>query len=269
MAFRRMQAPAIYRREPLERLIATLVGDLTFENLVHPLVINTVEINSGMQVIWGRPGLRDVRVGDCVFASCALPGMLPPQEIRGAFYVDGALVENLPVRIAALEGNSPVIALDVGSSTVLRAEVEKSGFAATYLRGLEIVMDRMMETDLQQWEGPPLLLVHPRVEHVGMFSFNHSRELIEEGYRATRAALAAPEGFPERGPGIYPRRTVQVRVDRERCIGCGSCVMHAPAVFRLDAGGKAEILEPIQEWSPIDGGYVRNCPTYAISARLA
>ena len=39
-------------------------------------------------------------------------------------------------------------------------------------------------------------------------------------------------------------------------------------VSDLHAGyGKAEVLSPVQTWSPIDGAYVLNCPTYAISVR--
>jgi ferredoxin len=45
--------------------------------------------------------------------------------------------------------------------------------------------------------------------------------------------------------------------------------MRAPDVFRLDPVGKAEVIEEIQTWSPLDGDFVRQCPTYAISARLA
>ena len=37
--------------------------------------VNTVDLNSGAQALWGLPGLDDVRVADAVFASCALPGM--------------------------------------------------------------------------------------------------------------------------------------------------------------------------------------------------
>jgi len=69
--------------------------------------------------------------------------------------------------------------------------------------------------------------------------------------------------------GIFPRRRVRIRVDRTRCISCGDCVARAPAVFRLDHEGRAEVLEAVQVWSPLDGDYVRNCPSYAISARLA
>jgi NTE family protein len=270
MALKRMRAPAIYRKEPLDALISDLVGSITFDDLKHRLVINTVELNSGMQVLWGLPGLRHVRVADAVFASCALPGIFPPREINGRWYVDGAVTENMPVAISQVQCDGPVLAVDVGSTSSLRNNVQDDGFAATYIRGLEIVMQTMKETRIRYWAAPPLVLVHPRVEHISMFGFGHTRELIEEGYRSTLEALdALSPDFSASTRGIHPRRLVEVRVDQELCCGCGACVMHAPDVFRMNAAGKAEVKEPIQSWSPIDGAYVRHCPTYAITARLA
>ncbi|HTS87922.1 MAG TPA: patatin-like phospholipase family protein [Gemmatimonadales bacterium] len=270
MAFKRMRAPAVYRHEPLDGLIESLVGTRTFESLQRRLIINTVELNTGMQVLWGLPGLRHARVADAVFASCALPGIFPPREIDGRWYVDGAVVENMPAQVAASHGEGPVMAVDVGGSSALRSNVQDEGFAATYVRGLEIVMQTMMESRLRPWTAPPLVLVHPRVEHVSMFAFGHNRELIEEGYRATLDLLdLLEEDFDCNGHGIHPQRRVEVRVDRDRCVGCGACVMHAPWVFELDEAGLARVRQPVQSWSPLDGAYVRNCPTYAISARLA
>ena len=270
MALKRMRSPAVYRREPLDGLIESLVGTRTFEGLERPLIINTVELNTGMQVMWGLPGLRYARVADAVFASCALPGIFPPREIDGRWYVDGAVVENMPAGVAASHGAGPVMAVDVGSTSTLRSNIQDEGFAATYIRGLEIVMQTMMESRLRQWTAPPLVLVHPRVEHVSMFGFGHNRELIEEGYRATLDLLdLLEETFDPEGHGIHPQRKVEIRVDRDRCVGCGACVMHAPWVFELDEEGRARVRQPVQSWSPLDGAYVRNCPTYAISARLA
>jgi NTE family protein len=270
MALKRMRSPAVYRREPLDELILSLVGERTFDDLKRPLVINTVEVNTGMQTMWGLPGLRGARVADAVFASCALPGIFPPREIDGRWYVDGAVIENMPVQVAATHGRGPVMAVDVGSTSTLRSNVQEEGFAAIYIRGLEIVMQTMMESRLRQWTSPPLVLVHPRVEHVSMFAFGHNRELIEEGYRATLDLLDfLGEGFDPEGHGIHPQRNVEIRVDRDRCIGCGTCVMYAPWVFEMDEGGRAQVRQAVQSWSPLDGAYVRNCPTYAISARLA
>jgi NTE family protein len=268
VAFRRLLAPALYRREPLQALIDYLVGDVTFNDLRRRLLINTVDLNSGMQVMWGLPGLRSTRVADAVAASCALPGIFPPMEINGRAYVDGAVVENLPVRMAASLGQGPILAINVAATSVLRSETETRGFAATYIRGLEIVMQTQIEAQLRDWKGPPLVLVQPRVEHISMFAFDKTADLIEAGYRAASSTLdQLGTRLSGVSAGMHPTRRLRVLVDESRCVGCGSCVIQAPQVFRLDARGKAEVLSPVQTWSPIDGAYVLNCPTYAISVR--
>ena len=268
VAFRRLLAPSLYRREPLEALIASLVGGVTFGDLKRRLLINTVDLHSGMQVMWGLPGLRNARVADAVAASCALPGIFPPREIDGRAYVDGAIVENLPVRMAASLGQGPILAINVAAMSVRRSALETQGFAATYSRGLEIVMQTQIETQLRDWKGPPLVLVQPRVEHISMFAFDKTEELIEAGYRATANTLdQLGTQLAGVSRGMHPTRRLRVLVDEERCVGCGSCVVQAPQVFRLDQRGKAEVMTPVQSWSPIDGAYVLNCPTYAISVR--
>jgi NTE family protein len=266
VAFRRLMAPALYRREPLEFLVRSLVGDITFRDLSRRLLVNTADLHSGIQVMWGLPGLVDAKVADAVVASCALPGIFPPRVINGRSYVDGAVVENLPVRLAASLGSGPILAVNVGTTSVVRSSDETEGFAATYTRGLEIVMQTQIEGQLREWQGPPLILVQPRVEHISMFAFDHNEELLEAGYRATAQALDSLGGRLDTVPrGLHPTRRLRVLVDEQRCVGCGACVVQAPKVFRLDARGKAEVHSPVQTWSPIDGAYVLNCPTYAIS----
>jgi NTE family protein len=269
MAFKRMRSPALFRREPLEDLIRRLVGDLTFPQLDPPVVVNTVDLNSGMQVFWGLPGLDDIRVADAVFASCALPGYLPPHEISGRFYVDGAVVANLPFQAARALGDELILAVDVSASDAFRADTQEEGFAGVFARATEIGLQALLEMRLRTWTTPPIYYVHPRVEHVSLFSFDHLREVVEEGYRSTIAALDHPDEWPAPGDeGVFPKRHVVVRVERERCIGCGACLVHAPqGMFVLDAERKAVVTQPDQDWSPVDGGFIRHCPTYAITAR--
>jgi len=268
VAFRRLMAPALYRREPLDALVQGLVGDVTFRQLKHRLLVNTTDLHSGMQVMWGLPGLLDARVADAVTASCALPGIFPPREIAGRAYVDGAVVENLPVRLAASLGDGPIIAINVAAISIRRQAHETEGFAATYIRGLEIVMQTQIEGQLRDWTGPPLVLVQPKVEHISMFEFDRTPELIEAGYLATSQTLDQLDGSLHAiARGMHPARRLRVLVDEGRCVGCGTCVVQAPKVFRLDARGKAEVLTPVQTWSPMDGAYVLNCPTDAISVR--
>jgi len=61
---------------------------------------------------------------------------------------------------------------------------------------------------------------------------------------------------------------VSVRVDRDRCIGCGTCVALAPRVMALDAEGKAIVTATPLQWSPADGDFVQQCPTEAITVQL-
>ena len=271
MAFKRMRSPALFRREPFDQLIEALVGDITFQDLKRRLIVNTVDINSGMQVFWGLPGLDDVRVADAVFASCAMPGYLPPREIRGRYYFDGATVDNLSVATARTLGIDLVLAVDVSASSAFREDTQEEGFPAVFARATEIAMQTTLELRLHTWTTPPIYFLHPRVEHISPFSFDNLRELVDEGYRDANAALSQPAEWPvPSDEGVFPKRRVLVRVDRDRCIGCGACLVHGPrGMFVLDEQGKAVVTKPEQVWSPIDGGMIRHCPTYAISARPA
>jgi NTE family protein len=145
VAFRRLMAPALYRREPLEALVSNLVGEITFRDLTRRLLVNTTDLHSGKQVMWGLPGLLDARVADAVllapFPASSRPGGEPPGP---------------PGRPL---GQGPILAVNVAATSVLREAHETEGFAATYIRGLEIVMQTQIEP--VRAGGPPLVLVQP------------------------------------------------------------------------------------------------------------
>jgi len=57
---------------------------------------------------------------------------------------------------------------------------------------------------------------------------------------------------------------LEVRVDRELCIGAGNCVAAAPTVFRLDKSNKAVILKPESVDDDTLMNAAESCPVDAI-----
>ncbi len=264
--FGRMRAASIYLEEPLRDLAESVApGNLRFDQLDRPVLVNTVDVESGTQVVWGSGGLRDVRVADAIYASCALPGFFPPGPVGGRMCIDGGTVDNLPVGIAAVDADL-IVAVDVGNADLTHAtEVHAQGFSAVFMRAASVMMHALQDISLGTWAGPPMLLIRPRVSHVPWFSFSQTEELMREGYRAAVDALTHWDAFSNETGGVYPRRRVRVRVDRDRCTGCGLCVALEPRLMALDGQRKAYPVTESVEWSPAGGDFVRHCPAHAIS----
>ncbi len=228
------------------------------------LLVSTVEIERGAQVVWGLPGLRDVRVRDAVYASCALPAFFPPARIGGRLYVDGSVMDNLPVDVAATDVDA-VVAVDVGSTSIAIARrLQREGFAAVYMRAAQVMMHALEQEQLTRWGRPPMMLVRPPIWFYHSFTFARTPEIIAAGYTATLESLDRTGDQLLHGRGVYPRRTVEVMVDRPACIGCGLCAIIAPHVMRMDADGKADVIASPLEWSRAEGDFVHQCPTDAI-----
>ena len=277
MLLARVRCPSLYLEETLRALCENVCPRGTFDQLPVPVLVNTVDLERGTMLVWGLPGLRDVSVTDAVYASCALPGFFPPGRVGDRLCIDGGTVDNLPVSVAATarsggDGNSaPVdalIAVDVGSGDLGHdTDVATQGFASIYMRAATTMMHALQESPLARWSGPPMLLVRPRISHISWFSFDDTPQLIAEGYRAAHEALDhLSEALAVPG-GVFPRRTVRLTVDEERCTGCGLCVALAPQIMGLDARRKAYALTHGLEWSPADGDFVRHCPTDAIGVQ--
>jgi NTE family protein len=264
----RMLAPALYLAHPLDALVREIVPAKTFRQLDTPLLVNTVDLERGSQVVWGLPGLQDVPVADAVYASCALPGFFPPRVIEGRTCVDGGVMDNLGAAIAG-EGMDAVVGVEVGSTSLATARrIKDKGFAAIYSRAAQIMMKSLQSAQLSAWAGPPLLLVRPPVWQFHWFSFAHTRRMIAAGYEAANDALdRAGDALWSTG-GVHPRRVIELKVDIEKCTGCRLCTMLAPDVMEMGRDGKAHPIESRVEWSRADGDFVHQCPTDAIRVEV-
>ena len=260
----RMLSPSIYLEAPLRSLCEELISPGTFEDVKTPLLVAAVDIERGTPIVFGRPGLRDVSVRDAVYASCALPGFFPPGRVGERVCVDGGTTDNLPVAIASM-GVDALIAVDVGIADVpVASGIAAEGFASIFMRSASLMMHQLQQQQLEHWTAPPMLLVRPRVSHINWLSFSHNDELLRVGYEATKEALGDLDALLRAPGGIFPRRTVQITVDRERCTGCALCVARAPSLMALDTQRKAYPLSRVHDFSPADGAFARSCPVNAI-----
>ncbi len=99
----------VYSAEPLRRRLAEELGDVTFEELPVRLEVCAASIERAAEH-WFTTG----RVVDAVMASAAVPGLLPPARVGDQHYLDGGIVNSIPVGRAVQLGATRVFVLQVG-----------------------------------------------------------------------------------------------------------------------------------------------------------
>jgi len=184
------RAGSLYRADPLRHLCAELFGDLTFDETRTPLFVSAVDVDAATVVWWGADGRPDVRIADAVYASCAVPGLLPPGMVGGRLCMDGAVLD--PLAVQALEPVADlIICVDVGGE-LGGTRMATSGPDAfkLFCRAREIMADQATREVLGGWRGPPLLVIRPAVGHIRMLRGGDPDAVIAAGFEAGRVALA-------------------------------------------------------------------------------
>lgn len=163
-----------------------------FEELKVPFSLNAVDLETGRMEWFGAGGRTDVPLADAVYASCALPVFYPPAEIGGRLYVDGGVLDTLPITRAAERGAGVVVAVDVSAGPEKDAlDVVSKGMVAVHHRVFDIMAYARRRAVLYAWAGPPLVYVRPRLDGISTFDFTRTGYFLEEGYRAAKRAIAA------------------------------------------------------------------------------
>jgi NTE family protein len=135
------------------------------------------------------PGLTEIPLHDCVVASCAIPGIFPPKRISRFSFVDGSLVDTLPVKIAVYNRADLIIAVFlecIGSPM----DQPLNGLASILGRSQSILSRTLMRLNLDHFNRAPIILIQPDVGAVGMFEFEKAGSLVDEGERAAREVLS-------------------------------------------------------------------------------
>lgn len=176
----RIARPAWPRRgffsfAPLEQFIRQWLGDICIEDL--PLRFGCVAADA----LSGWPRLfRDGRLAPRVRASCSVPIVVKPVLIEDRWYVDGGLIDNLPIRFTRSLGAELVVAVNLfGPPTRLPTRID-TYTAAILGHALVQAGDDPAGADV---------LVEPELTDFDMVRMPRGR-LIELGYQAMSARLS-------------------------------------------------------------------------------
>jgi NTE family protein len=148
-------------------------------------------------------------------ASCAIPGVLPPVLHRGEVFVDGAVINNLPVDVMRDQGVGEVVAVDISADDVLHAGVDEyelpSWWRMLWQRwtnpgqrpGILSILLRsgMVNAEAASVERHAMtsLLLAPPLEDIELLDWHAYERAIEAGYRHAQTVLgraAAPRDLP-------------------------------------------------------------------------
>lgn len=147
----------------------------SFEGLQIPLHVLAVDLNDGEQVVFEQGEL--IRP---VLASCCLPGMFEPMLINKRQFVDGGVLNNLPVEI--IENKVDVI---IGSHcNVLGPRKPVTSMRGVIERSLVLAVQSKTK---ERFAKCTVLIEPPQLAQYGTMDISKARELFRIGYQYTRS----------------------------------------------------------------------------------
>ncbi len=102
---------SIYNIDEIRNFLYSVLGDTKLEDLPIPIYLTSLNINTGKYTVFTKGKLVPR-----ILASMAIPGIFPPQEINGEYYVDGGYLDNIPVSVAYLMGATTVYLSDISDT---------------------------------------------------------------------------------------------------------------------------------------------------------
>ena len=181
-----------------------------FDDLKCALYIVAVDLDSGAAVRFGSKEHRNVNIARAVQASAALPGLYPPVDIDGHYYVDGALRRTLHASVALDEGVdlligvNPLVPFDSGekglNAGVSDHRLNLGGLPMILSQTFRALVQSRMEAGFRKYYSShpfaDLLLLEPHrkdeeIFFTNIFSYNSRNALCEHSYQVTRKDLLA------------------------------------------------------------------------------
>ncbi len=162
-----------------------------FRQLTSRLTLVATHLDSGEAAPFGRGGWEHVPISKAIAASAALPGLFPPVQIDGRFYVDGALKKTMHASVALEEGVdvmfclNPLVPFDATLPDVQRVgrhhgqpipPMVDGGFPAVMSQTFRSMIHSRLELGMKQYERSypqtAIVLIEPDHRDAELFLAN-------------------------------------------------------------------------------------------------
>ena len=243
-----------------------------FRELRHRLYLVATDLDTGESVSFGRPGRDHIPISQAVQASAALPGLFPPVEIEGRYYVDGALKKTLHASEALDDGARLVFCVNpiVPYDARLATEKGKGRHHRLVEGGLPVVLSQTFRAIIHsrmtaglakyrtRYRGADVVLFEPEADDseiffTNIFSYATRQRLCEHAYQRTRRDLLKRR--LELGP-VFERHGLRLRIDilKDPHRRLGATLKHhgglfpAPGQLPAAAADLRETLVELRHW---------------------
>lgn len=207
----------LFSNEEVDRQLARLFSrpgrTNDFRQLKRRLTLVATHLDSGDSAPFGRQGLDHVPISKAIAASAALPGLFPPVEIDGRYYVDGALKKTMHASVALEEGVdvmfclNPLVPFDATAPTERRVgqrpgkpipSMMAGGFPAVMSQTFRSMIHSRLALGMKQYErsypNTAIVLIEPDHRDAELFlantfSYRQRSQLAEHAYQQTRLLL--------------------------------------------------------------------------------
>jgi len=224
----------LYTGGGLERYVRDVLSQAgrsdDFRDLDVELYLTGTDLDSCERVVFGAEGLDDVPISKAVAASCAVPMVYKPVEIKDRVYVDGGLVSTTNVDIAVEAGATFVVVVnplvpyvgDISENASPGRRVSKMGFPQIGYQSFKLLAHQRLHELAQRWEdrypGVDIILIEPDPNdelmfQTGVMNFTSRVEIARHGFESVTLQLA--EDYP-RFKQIWARHGIEISAERVR-----------------------------------------------------
>ncbi len=157
----------------IKEYIRLFTFDKNLEQFDIPIGITATNLFDGSKKVFTKGN-----AADAVRASISIPGIFVPVKIHGQLFVDGGVVDRVPVSVAKQLGADVVIGVDCAHFTV-NTEVES--IYDVIIQSIDIMQDELVNATGAQAD----ILLKPDVSAYSSRAFKDIEAIVDEGERET------------------------------------------------------------------------------------